>query len=100
MDVDSSIDGTLPATSLPLGESIDQMGDLLQPEQVDDNQFDLDFERNSYQFEDDNDELDMDITDHIDQPEDDNDDFSVDAIGLDGATRNTSNYKSTYSWNH
>ena len=34
MDEDISMDGTLSDTSIPLGESIDQIGDLLDPEQV------------------------------------------------------------------
>ena len=47
MDEDISMDGTHQATSLPLGESIDQMGDLLDPEQVDDDdQIDIDIARN------------------------------------------------------
>ena len=37
MDWESSMDGTSPSTSPTLVESIHQMGDLLDPEQVDDN---------------------------------------------------------------
>jgi len=108
MNEDTSMDGTHPDTTHPLGESIDPMGNLLDPEQVDDDQLDIDVARNNHPIEDDNNELDMDISDHIDQPEDnnnyssneydmdiadhidqfedDNDDFSVDAIALDGTT--------------
>ena len=68
LDEDSSMDGTPPASNLPLGEPIDQMGYLFDTGQVDDYP------------------LDMDFAEHIDQLEDGNDDFSVDAIGLDGAT--------------
>ena len=48
LDEDSSMDGTHPATSLHLGEPVDQMGYLLDIGQVDDY------------------ELDMDIAEHID----------------------------------
>ena len=37
MDWESSMDGTPPSKSPPLVESVAQMGDLLDPEQVDDN---------------------------------------------------------------
>ena len=92
-DENIPMDGTSPATSLPLCEAIDEMGDLLDTEQVPDAdvQFHINVARNIYQIEDNNDDLDMDIADHIDQPEDDNNDFSVDAIGLDGATPSVTN---------
>jgi hypothetical protein len=51
MNEDISMDGTHPAKSHPLDESIDSMGDLLDSEQADDDQIDIDVARNSHQIE-------------------------------------------------